>query len=172
MRTSNNLENKTPSEPIQAHSSLEPLLQYNQHQKPFMNQGLLWPFWPLSKLQKKISSFRLVLEGKTSKETSRSLNLEFLEKLLANNFALSDAEDNTSRLFNRECTADLCLLRTLLAISLKSQSQLSWKWWTVSLSAYENLAASRTLLQQLLACLFFNWDSLHARLNSHYEAWS
>ena len=20
--------------------------------------------------------------------------------------------------------------------------------------------------------LFFNWDSLHARLNSHYEAWS
>ena len=22
------------------------------------------------------------------------------------------------------------------------------------------------------AILFFNWDSLHARLNSHYEAWS
>ena len=20
--------------------------------------------------------------------------------------------------------------------------------------------------------LFFNWDSIHARLNSHYEAWS
>ena len=22
------------------------------------------------------------------------------------------------------------------------------------------------------ALFFFNWDSLHARLNSHYEAWS
>ena len=24
----------------------------------------------------------------------------------------------------------------------------------------------------LLFCFFFNWDSLHARLNSHYETWS
>ena len=24
----------------------------------------------------------------------------------------------------------------------------------------------------ILFCLFFNWDSLHTRLNSHYEAWS
>ena len=29
---------------VQAHSSLEPSLEYNQDQMPLMNQGLLWPF--------------------------------------------------------------------------------------------------------------------------------
>ena len=38
-------------------------------------------------------SFRLVLEGNAGKEMSESAKLEFLEKILANNFALSDAED-------------------------------------------------------------------------------
>ena len=61
-------------------------------------------------------SFRLVLEGKTGKEIPESAKLEFLEKVLANNFALSDAEDNTSQPLNRESMADLPLLRTLLAI--------------------------------------------------------
>ena len=51
MRPSNNLENKTPSDtygrvqPVcmkaQAHSSLEPPLEYNQDQRPVMNQGSL-----------------------------------------------------------------------------------------------------------------------------------
>ena len=36
--------------------------------------------------------FKLVLEGKTGKEIPESSRLEFLEKFLANNFALSDAE--------------------------------------------------------------------------------
>ena len=43
-------------------------------------------------------SFKLVLEGKTSKEITESSRLEFLEKFTANNFALSDAQDNTSGL--------------------------------------------------------------------------
>ena len=64
-------------------------------------------------------SFRLVLEGKTGKEIPESAKLEFLEKVLANNFALSDAEDNTSQPLNRESMADLHLLRTLLAICQK-----------------------------------------------------
>ena len=25
---------------------------------------------------------------------------------------------------------------------------------------------------EIIQFVFFNWDSLHARLNSHYEAWS
>ena len=42
-----------------------------------------------------LCSFRLVLEGKTSsKEIPESPRLEFLEKFSANNFALSEAEDN------------------------------------------------------------------------------
>ena len=42
-----------------------------------------------------LCSFKLVLEGKTGKEIPESSKLEFLENFSANNFALSDAEDNT-----------------------------------------------------------------------------
>ena len=41
-----------------------------------------------------LCSFRLVLEGKTVKEIPESSRLEFFEKVLENNFALSDTEDN------------------------------------------------------------------------------
>ena len=63
-----------------------------------------------------LCSFKLVLEGKTGKEISESSRLEFLEKLSAKYFALSDAEENTSGLLNRGDIADLPLLKTLLAI--------------------------------------------------------
>ena len=64
--------------------------------------------------------FKLFLERKTGKEIPKSSRLELLEKILANNFALSDAENNTSGPLNRGETADLTLLRTLLAICQKS----------------------------------------------------
>ena len=67
-----------------------------------------------------LCSFRSVLEGKLSKEIPESSRLEFSEKLLANNCALSDAEDNTSESLNKGGIADLPLLRTLLAICQKS----------------------------------------------------
>ena len=63
-----------------------------------------------------LCKFRLVLEVTICKEIPESSRLEFLERLLANNFALSEAEDNTSGSLNRGDRADLCLLRTLLAI--------------------------------------------------------
>ena len=63
-----------------------------------------------------LCSFRLVLEEKTGKEIPQSSRLQFLEKFLAINFALLDAEDNSSRLLNKGGVADLPLLRTLLAI--------------------------------------------------------
>ena len=46
-----------------------------------------------------IFKFRLVLEGRA--EIPVSSRLEILEKFLANNFTLSDAEDNTSDPLNR-----------------------------------------------------------------------
>ena len=61
-----------------------------------------------------ICSFRLVLEGKTGEETNESSRSEFLKKFSANNFAYSDAEDNTSRLFNRGGVADLLLATKFL----------------------------------------------------------
>ena len=39
-----------------------------------------------------LSSFTLVLEGKTGKEIPEAFRLEFLDKFLANNFPLSNAE--------------------------------------------------------------------------------
>ena len=62
-----------------------------------------------------LCSVRLVLEGKTGREIPKSSRLEFLEKFLENNFALSDAEDNTSGLLNRQGIVYLPFLRTLLA---------------------------------------------------------
>ena len=56
-----------------------------------------------------LCSFRLVLEGKTSKEIPEPSRLEFLEKSLGNNFAFSDAKDNTSKFLNRGDTIDLTL---------------------------------------------------------------
>ena len=74
-----------------------------------------------------LCSFRLVLQRKTGKEIPELSRLEFIEKFSANNFVLSDAEDNTSSLLNRGGIADLPLLRTLLAICQKSWEQVSGK---------------------------------------------
>ena len=60
--------------------------------------------------------FKLVLEQKTGKEIPESSRLRFLEKFSPNNFALSDAEDNTSGPLNRGGVVDLHLARTLLVI--------------------------------------------------------
>ena len=93
-----------------------------------------------------LCSFKLVLEGKTGKETPESSRLEFKEKFSANNFALSDAEDNTSGPLNRGGIADLPLLRTLLAIRQKSQVPSFWEVMdSFVLIARESLAASRNL---------------------------
>ena len=52
---------------------------------------------------------------------------EFLEKFLANNFALLDAEDNSSRILSGRGITDLLLLKTLLAIRQKSLEPISGK---------------------------------------------
>ena len=96
-----------------------------------------------------LCSFRLVLEGKTGKEIPQSSRLEFLERFLANNFALSDAEGSTSSPLNRGGIAELSLLRTLLAIRQKSREPSFWEVIdSFVLVAYASLAVSRTLLQR------------------------
>ena len=66
----------------------------------------------------------------------------FLEKFSANNFALSDAEDNTSEPLNKGSIADVPYLRGLLAIRQTSREPHFWE----VLLAYASLEASRTLL--------------------------
>ena len=74
---------------VQVHSSLELTLNF------FINTGVT-----------EIFSFRLVLEKNTGKEILASSRLEFLEKFSANNFALSDTEDNNSGSLNEGGIAD------------------------------------------------------------------
>ena len=106
-----------------------------------------------------LCSFRLVQQRKTSKEIPESSRLEFLEKFLRNNFALSDAEGNTFEPLNRGGIAGLPLLWALLAICQKSQEPSSCEVMdSFVLLAYASLEASRTLLHQLLACLNFTLD--------------
>ena len=74
-------------------------------------------FLAIFRVTEMLCSFKLVLEGKADKAIPESLRLEFLlEKFSANNFALSDAEDNKCGPLNRRGIADLQLLSTLLAI--------------------------------------------------------
>ena len=105
-------------------------------------------FLTILRVMEILCNFRLVLEGKAGKEIPESSRLEFLEKFLANNFALSDPEDNTSGLLNTGVIADLPLLRTLLAICQKSRKPSFWEVMdSFVLVACASLAASRTLLQ-------------------------
>ena len=107
-----------------------------------------------------LCSFKLFLKEKTGKEVPKSSRLEFLEKFSVNNFALLDTEDNTSGPFDRGGTAYLTLLRTLLTIRQKSQEPNFWEVMdSVVLLVYASLAASRTLLERLLACLNFTLES-------------
>ena len=101
-----------------------------------------------------LCSFRLVLEGKTGKEIPESSRLEFLEKFLANNFALSDEKDNTSGPQNRGSIADLPLLRTILAICKKSWEPSFWEVMdSFVLVRYTSLAGSRTLFAMITTSL-------------------
>ena len=101
-----------------------------------------------------ICSFRLVLEDETDKEIPESSRLDFLEQFLTNNL------DNTTRLLNSAGVVDLPLLKTVLAIHQKSAEPSLWEVIdSFVLLECATLAASRTLLQQLLACLNFPLDS-------------
>ena len=73
-------------------------------------------FLTILEVTKILSSVRLILQWKIGKDIPESSRLEFLQKFLVNNFALSDAEDTTSRPSNRRAIAALPFLGTLLAI--------------------------------------------------------
>ena len=77
-------------------------------------------FLTILEVIKILCSFKLVLEVKIGKDIHESSRFEFLKKFLANNFALSDSEDNTFRPLNRGGIADLNFLRALLTICQKS----------------------------------------------------
>ena len=106
-----------------------------------------------------LSNTKLVIDKNACKKKPESLRLEFLKTILANTFALSDAEDITSGPSNRGGITDLPFLKTLFTILQKSQ-QWSFREVTVSfiLVTLATLTASRTLLQWLLGYLDLGLD--------------
>ena len=106
-----------------------------------------------------LCNFILVLEGRTGKEIPESSRLQ-LEKFLANNFALPDGEENPSRLFSRGEYSRFTLVENTIAIRQKSREPSFWEVTdSFVLLVHANLRASKTLLQQLRACLNFTLDS-------------
>ena len=87
---------------------------------PFYKSRFIINFLTILGVTKILCNFKLVPEGKLDKEIPESLRFQFVEMFLANNFALSDAEDDTFRPLNRGGLADLLLLRTLFANSSES----------------------------------------------------
>ena len=73
----------------------------------FDESKFIMTFFTILEVMEILCSFRLVLEGKAGKEIPESSRFESFENVLANNFALSDAEDNTSGPLNRGGIADL-----------------------------------------------------------------
>ena len=128
MRPSNNLENKALSDTYWRFNMYESLgsqffttiTGIQSGLDAFDESRFVMTFLTTLRVMEILCSFWLVLEGKIGKEIPESLRLEFLEKFLANNFALLDAEGNTSGPLNRGGIADLPLLRTLLAICQNS----------------------------------------------------
>ena len=106
MRPSNNLENKTLSDNILKSSAsmyessdsqfFRNTTAIQSRPDAFDESRFVMTFLTILGVTEILCSSRLVLERKTGKEKPKSSRFEFLEKILANNFALSHAEDNTS----------------------------------------------------------------------------
>ena len=125
--TSNNLENKTPSDKSSGSQFFRTTTGIQSGPDAFDKSRLVLNFLTNLRVTEKLCNFRLVLEGKTGKEIPESSRLEYLEKCFSNYFSLSNAEYNISRPLNRGVTADLPFLRTLLAIRQKSQERSFWE---------------------------------------------
>ena len=104
---------------VQTHNYLEPPFRVRRLCRIKVQYDLL----TILAVAEVLCSFRLVLERKTGKVVPESSRVEFLEKFLSKDFALSDAGDNTCGSLNRGGIVDLSLLRTLLVICKISKSQ-------------------------------------------------
>ena len=105
MRPSNNLENKIPTETLKGSSSIcessgsqffRTTTGKQSRPDAFDKSRLVMTFSSNLQVTEILHSFRLDIE-KTGKEIPASSRLEFLEKILANNFALSDTKTTLDR---------------------------------------------------------------------------
>ena len=125
----------------------------------FDESRFVMTFLTILKVMEILCNFRLVLEVNIGQEIAESSRLELWEKFLANNFALWNAEGDTSGPLNRGDKADLPFLKTLSNSPKVPRAKFLGIESCFVLVAYASLTASRTILQRLLACLNFTFDS-------------
>ena len=118
MRPSNNLENDSFRHILKSSASIyessgsqffRTTTGIQSGPDAFDESRFVMTFLTIMGVMEILCNFRLVIEGKTGKESPKLSIFELLEKFLANYLALSDAEDNTFAPLNREGMADLPL---------------------------------------------------------------
>ena len=128
MRPCNDLENKTPSDKLESSVSIckcsgtqffRTITRIQSGPDTFDELRSVTTFITFGVTE--ICSFRFFLEGETVKNIPESSRLEFLWKILVNNFVLLNAEENTFGVLNARGIADLPWLRTLLGIRRKTR---------------------------------------------------
>ena len=110
-----------------------------------------------------LCSFRLVLEGKTGIEIPEWSRLEFLEKILANTFALSDAEVTAPFCWIEEVYQIYLCWEDYLALCQKSWEPSFWELMDTFVllvcmfGSFKNLACLNLTLdsEDLFCC--YNW---------------
>ena len=120
---------------------------------------------------------KLVLEGKTGKEIAESSISEFLEKSSANKFIRCRKKHLWA--IEQRRSSKSTFVENTVSNSVKSPDSQSF-WEVIDslvLLAYASLAASKTLLQQLLACLNFTLESedlsfWYKQKSDFYGLWS
>ena len=130
----------------------------------------------LTNLGEILCSFKLVLEGKTDKDT-HVIKIRVFIKVFIKQFCFIRYRPQRHQTIEWGGIADLPLLRTLLAIRQRSWEPIFWEvMGSFVLLAHERLAAARTVLQRLLACLNFTLESedlsfWYKRKCDFYELW-
>ena len=89
---------------VQAHSFLEPPLEYNQDQTLLIDLGSYG----------NIMQFQISFGRENRERDTRVIKIGVIRKVLTNNFALSDAENITSRPLNGGGIANLPLFNFLI----------------------------------------------------------
>ena len=184
MRPSNDLENKTFRHILKSSASMyessgsqffRTTTRFQSRPGAFSKSMLVMTF--VTNLEvTEICSFRLVLEGNWCKNIRELSRLEFLEKFLGNNFALSDAEGNISGPVIRGVNQIYLCWEHCYQFAKSPESQDSGKWYscfisTCKLDIFKNPFAKITSLSEL----YFRFRRfillVQTKKSDFYELW-
>ena len=114
---------------VLAHRFFKTTTEIQSGQDAFDESRLVKTFLPNLEVTEILCSFRLVLEGQACKKVPESSSSAFLETFSANNFALSDSEDNTIESLEKGGIEDLpfTFVKNTISNLPSHKSLVSWK---------------------------------------------